>query len=46
VAIDQTAVVATMTATTAKMMILRISSHPFSALQADDCFGTSSAAPG
>src|SRR6516164_11266842 len=29
VAIDQTAVVATMTATTAKMIILRISCHPF-----------------
>jgi hypothetical protein len=29
VAIDQTAVVATMTATTAKIMILRISCHPF-----------------
>src|ERR1700751_861133 len=45
VAIDQTAVVATMTATTAKRMILRISSHPFSALQADDRFGTRSAVP-
>ena len=29
VAIDQTAVVATMSATTAKMIILRISCHPF-----------------
>src|SRR5258708_20624572 len=45
VAIDQTAVVATMTATTAKMMILRISSHPFSAWQADACFGIRSAVP-
>src|SRR5260370_36646606 len=45
VAIDQTAVVATMPATTAKMMILRISCHPFSAWQPEACFGTRSAVP-